>query len=534
MRALVYTVLCTLVACSEKAPPPEAEAPRPVTVVVLKEMDPVRPLLLTGSVESWKEADVSFETEGRVKFIVESGTHLDGRWVEGGTVRAAGDVLARLDTRDYEISRDRAAAAVDVAREQIATATVQLEKVLPASRDKAKANRDRAEAEYIRYRQAGEQRAVSEIDVIKAKADFDAMEASLQEALADIDAKASEIKSLDANHEEAKQVLAQAEFDLSRCELYAPFSAAVSEVLVEAGGYARRGQPVAHLVMMTPIKVDLAVSRETMARLRRGDAVLLYTPGSREPMRGSVYEKGTVADRETRTFRVSIITSNTLSAGKIPDGDPRAAMPRIKRTMTFQAAKIAPHEGRFYAEETHALRKDGKGYFVWADPNYTEKDSVPDGTVLNLRKFRVVPGDRRGNLQGIYLIRELTDIGDLKPGMLIPLDVPQTDADELQVVMARPQWLLRPGQIVDVLLKGEAPAPGLYVPLDAIDAKGAIFVADQGKARRVEARIGGRIGELARVEGEGLRPGALVITDYIHFLKDGEPVRVVRRREIAK
>jgi len=534
MRALVGACLATLVACGPTAPPPEPEAPRPVTVVELKEMDPVKPLLLTGSVESWKETDVSVEIAGRIEYIAESGTHLEGRWVEDGKVLAEGGVLARLNTNEYEISREQAAAAVDVAREQAATATVHLEKVLPASRDKAKANRDRAEAEYVRYRQAGEQRAVSEIDVIKAKADSDAMEANFAESLAAIDAKKSEIKALNANHEKAKQALEQAEFDLSRCRLYAPFTGAVSEVYIEAGGYAQRGQAVAHLVMMDPIKVDLAVSRDTLSKLRVGDAVLLYVPGREKPQPGRVYEKGTVADRNTRTFRVSIFTANSYSATKYPEDDARAGMLRIKGVMILQSGTIDPYVGVFYAEEKRVLRKDGEGYFVWADPRYTQADSLPDGAVLHLRKFRVTPGDRRGSYQGIYLIRELKDIGELKPGAMMAVDVPDTDKDELKVVVTRPQWLLRPGQLVEALLGGEAPAPGLYIPVDAIATDGSIFVADDGKARRVKARVGGQIGGLARVEGEGLSPGALVITDYVHFLEDGEPVRVLRRRKIGK
>jgi hypothetical protein len=34
------------------------------------------------------------------------------------------------------------------------------------------------------------------------------------------------------------------------------------------------------------------------------------------------------------------------------------------------------------------------------------------------------------------------------------------------------------------------------------------------------------------VEGEGVAAGARVITDYIHFLQEGERVRVIRTREL--
>ena len=33
---------------------------------------------------SWKEQDISFEVSGRVEWIVEMGTNLEGRWEEDG------------------------------------------------------------------------------------------------------------------------------------------------------------------------------------------------------------------------------------------------------------------------------------------------------------------------------------------------------------------------------------------------------------------------------------------------------------------
>ncbi|MHC4670516.1 MAG: hypothetical protein ACYTFD_19195, partial [Planctomycetota bacterium] len=154
----------------------------------------------------------------------------------------------------------------------------------------------------------------------------------------------------------------------------------------------------------------------------------------------------------------------------------------------------------------------------------------------HLRKFRVQLGARRRSLQGLYLMRELVDTGGLAENTLIPFDVPESDADELKVVLAKPQWLLRPGQLVPVLLAPEAPAPGLYVPMDAIlpvsESRGVLFLEVDGHARRVEVRLLGRVRSYIRVEGEGVAAGARVITDYIHFLQDGERVRVTRTREM--
>jgi len=187
-----------------------------------------------------------------------------------------------------------------------------------------------------------------------------------------------------------------------------------------------------------------------------------------------------------------------------------------------------------FVEERRSLRKDDKGHFVWADPSLSF-GSAPDGTVASLRKFHVKLGEQRRSLQGLYLTREIVDTGGLKVGTYVPLDMPETDAEEVKAVIARPQWLLRPGQLVRVLLAAETPQPGLYVPINAIlpvsDSEGVIFLEEDGKARRVEVRLLGRVRALFRVEGEGLAAGARVIMDYIHFLQDGERVRVTRIRK---
>ena len=80
--------------CVEKEPP-LPEAPRPVTAVVLKTIDPVKPLQISGSVQSWSEQSVSFEVAGPVSFIVRETTNLEGRWIDQGKVIDEGVPLSR-------------------------------------------------------------------------------------------------------------------------------------------------------------------------------------------------------------------------------------------------------------------------------------------------------------------------------------------------------------------------------------------------------------------------------------------------------
>jgi hypothetical protein len=139
-------------------------------------------------------------------------------------------------------------------------------------------------------------------------------------------------------------------------------------------------------------------------------------------------------------------------------------------------------------------------------------------------------------------MRELEDIGKLTPGTLIAMDVPDNFRDGDQILVARREWRLRPGQLVRVLLGETAPEPGLYLPMNAIkpidDKMGEIFVAIDGKAKKVKVKILSNVGELFRLEAFDtgdvgiVTAGARIITDHIHFLQHDEPVRVIKVVEL--
>ncbi len=479
-------IMFLLISCGKQQAVDTGPNPRPVKVLELAVIDPVKPLQLTGSVMSWKEQDISFEVSGRLEWIVEMGANLAGRWEEEGKVHVEGDILAHIEERPFKIK-------------------------LKA----AMAERDRAEAEYIRNNKAWKNNAIAEVDFIRATAERDSGQARFE----------------------------QAEYDLERCSLHAPFDGEVSEVYVEAGGYGRTGDAVAHLVMMDPIKIDISVSSATAEGLKLRDAVSLFLPGEEKPAFGAVYEKSTVADPETRTFRVSILTRNKLSIGNLQPDDPLLEHPRIGRYIFLQRMREGSVESPYFVEENRSLRKDSEGYYVWAAPDVKLGDSLDsEKPLITLKKYRVTPGEQRMNLQGLYLIREITDIGKLVPGTLIAMDVPDDFKDGNRVLVAENQWRLRPGQLISVYLGSKAHLPGLYLPMNSIkpvdDKTGEIFVARDGKAKKVKVKISENVGELFRIEaldpGEAdlVAPGALVITDHIHFLHHNEPVSVIKTVEL--
>jgi HlyD family secretion protein len=526
------------VSCKEKAAAPEAPVPRPVSVTTLREIDPVKPLQLTGSVKSWKEQDLAFEVDGRLKQIVEIGANFMGIVVKGAEQSTGIEEVARLDEETFRIQVEIEESTLEVARLQVETAKVELAQVLPANLKAAEASMTRAEAEWERNRNAVKKNAISEVEFIRSTADLNSRKAEYEKAKADLETKKAEIKMHEAGVKEAEGRLERARYNLGRCVLKAPFPGEISEVYVETGGYARQGQAVAHLVMMDPIKVDLAVSAETASRLNPSDDVLLYLPGTHEPFKGMIYEKATVADPETRTFRISILTRNPRTIG-LPPGDPLRQYPRISFCADLNRIRLDDENtAPFAVEADRSLRRDERGYYVWVASDWNTPAGGESGPRLcTLKRYDVTPGDREVNFLGLYTMRELVEIGDLEGGMKVALDVPDHVQDGDQVLMASEQWVLHPGQLIPVLLGGAAPKPGLYVPMNAIkpvdEERGEVFVAVDGRARKVEVKLLDKVGELYRVEAAGLlEAGARVILDYIHFLQEGEPVQVIKMKEL--
>jgi hypothetical protein len=204
---------------------------------------------------------------------------------------------------------------------------------------------------------------------------------------------------------------------------------------------------------------------------------------------------------------------------------------------------VGDEDSPFFVEENRSLRKEGENYYVWAAPEQKLGDKIDSETpLITLRKFTVIPGERRRNLQGLYLMREIVDIGKLTPGTLIAMDVPDYFKDGDKVLVASKQWRLRPGQLIPVFIGESVPVTGLYIPMNSIkpidEETGEVFIARDGKVRMVKVRILDNVGELFRVEAVDsnevnlMTAGSEVITDYIHFLQDNEPIRVIKKVEL--
>ena len=191
---------------------------RPVSYLTLAKRNPVRQSLAAGSVVAWKKETIGFDVNGRIEFVMDQGANVAGPVTDGQSeIITPGTIVARMENRRYELAVKESQAAIQDAKARMA----------------------RAQADYRRQLNIFKQGAGAQSYVDKAEADFKKAKAQL-------------------NAVEAQ--LRQAQVDAGDTLLFAPFGGLVSRVQANRGAYVERGDPVATIQMMDPVKVEFAVS----------------------------------------------------------------------------------------------------------------------------------------------------------------------------------------------------------------------------------------------------------------------------------
>ncbi len=182
----------------------DMEPPRPDINVATLTLGPVTlkdRINLPGIVEPWIKYNIIAEVRGEVK----------QKRIDKGTVIRAGDVLAVLDTRDYEI-------AVEAAK---------------ASYDTALASQKRIEKLY-------------------------------SEKLA----SRSQLDDITAQTERFKAELDSARLNLSRCTIRSPISGIINNVYIEQDRYVNFSDPIAEVLQIDKVKISVGIPESDVSAVR--------------------------------------------------------------------------------------------------------------------------------------------------------------------------------------------------------------------------------------------------------------------------
>ena len=271
-------------------------------------------------------------------------------FVKAGQRVGKGQLILKLDDA-------MARQGVDAAQQMVVSAQQQTGQI--------KARLDQAESIYTRYQNLWKQGIGAEIQVVNAKADFEAISAQLRAAQAQVGSAQAQVR------------LAQEQANMSN--VYAGISGMIEEMNVKVGEFfspqsaAMPGAGI-RIVNNNNLKVVTNVPENYITRVKKGDKVeIVIADSGKPPYKSMISMVGGTIDATTRSF---------TTEAKLPSD------PQLKPNQTA-TLKILDYEVKAtVAVPVNVVQSDEKGKYVYVmekagDKSVARKKMVSVGEAYN-------------------------------------------------------------------------------------------------------------------------------------------------------
>jgi RND family efflux transporter MFP subunit len=266
-------------------------AERPVSVARAEVRAIPRAIQVTGTLAAQEQSTLSAKVAGRLEQLN----------VDVGSVLRAGEVVAQVEPRDYELGLQQAAAALAQARTALGLPLdgeddrIELERVTSVKQaeavlEEASKNRERVK----RLSGSG----------IASQSEVDTVEATYTVALTRHEAALEEARGRMATVAQRRAELEMARKRLADAVVRAPFDGAVQARPATVGEYVAVGTPIAQLVKTDPLRLRLEVPERECLLVRTGQVVQLSIEGDTNLYSGHIARLSPALDEQTRTLRV--------------------------------------------------------------------------------------------------------------------------------------------------------------------------------------------------------------------------------------
>ncbi len=293
----LLALLCMATACNRSPRRHEGEGSgeeRAVTTVHVAEVGwrPMeRVVTALGTLKSLDRATLSIKTTGRLASFP----------VDVGSAVKAGEVVARIEPRDYELKVQQAAALLAQARARLGLPLegdddqVDLEKTSTVRQ--ARALFEEAKNNLERIQKLESEHISSQAELERAQADDEVNQNQYLDALQDAHERQAVLAQRRAGYEIARQELADT-------ALRAPFDGVVQERLTNLGEYLTTGSPVLSLVRTDPLRLQADIPERLASRVRAGQRVRMTLQGDTNLYSGILGRVSPALDERTRMLRV--------------------------------------------------------------------------------------------------------------------------------------------------------------------------------------------------------------------------------------
>ena len=221
---LLIIPLLSLSACNGEEKEITAQA-KAVKTIVVGGVDGMKTRKLSGVVQAADESELSFRVSGRITEVK----------VERGDAVERGDVLARLEQKDYVLSVNSAKAKLQSAHSELTTA---------------------------KQENSRQQNLLKENFVSKAAAEQ--AQAAYQNALSKVEVAKTDLQTAEAN--------------LERTILHAPFAGKISAKEIEAFGEIKIGETAFLLQGSDGLEVEILVPETIIREIEQGGAAVVTFP----------------------------------------------------------------------------------------------------------------------------------------------------------------------------------------------------------------------------------------------------------------
>ena len=296
---LAPLALLLLAGCgnTEAKPAKVEEAPKPIVVSVAAAQEKSLPTTLdvTGTLMADAQTDIASEIEQRVVEIL----------VERGQFVNAGQVVARMDDQDAKNQLREAEATEGQIRERLGLVNGQAFDPLKTPEvQQARATMERAEADYKRFVQLLDEGAVSRAEHDLRRADYLAAKAQYEPTV-------NQMRQLYQSLLAQKVRVAMGRKALEDTTIRAPFSGVIAEKAVNVGRYTKKGDRVATIVRIDPLRIELTIPEGAVAAVRKGQRVSFAVQSYPDrKFEGTIAYVGPAVRADSRALVVEAIVPN--------------------------------------------------------------------------------------------------------------------------------------------------------------------------------------------------------------------------------
>ena len=383
----LLAVLSTFFSCSsEKKATADTRAAAPEILTVktapaeLRSVE--RSILITGSLQPDESVSVSSEVAGRV-------SRIGGDF--GQTVRK-GQVVAELETTEFQIDIDRKRAAISQTLARLGLDPNNFEKI-PVSTPTIRQAVAQLEDAKSKYDSAA--KLVQSGDISRER--FVELEKALRAREESVAAAKDEMRTQWASVAALKADLKLSEKHKADTQIRAPFDGTISARMVSPGQYLKENTPVMTVVKNFPLRLRLDVPESAASSLKLGATLTFTTDAiSGEEFPAVLRELNPTLDPKSRTL---------TAEARCPKNDPR-----LRPGMFVQAKLVTSAATKLMAVPKAAVYNVAglSKVFVIANGRASEKRFVPG---QDLGGFIEVPGNQvvAGDLVAITQLPMLTN-----------------------------------------------------------------------------------------------------------------------------